>query len=118
MPLPTCPANAASAGMDSPSLDVADAPAPLPDAHRFANLTQCVAAEEFEHGDFKITKDGQLGTLLELTGVAERQDGSVLLVKTAEGQPLHMAVRGIPDATVKEFVEMVRTCKLSGSMPS
>lgn len=77
-----------------------------------------MASEEFEHGDFKITKDGQLGTLLELTGVAERQEGSVLLVKTAEGRPLHVAVRGLPDATVHEFVEMVRTCKLAGSTPS
>ena len=42
----------------------------------------------------------------------------MLLVKTAEGRPLHVAVRGLPDATVHEFVEMVRTCKLAGSTPS
>ena len=54
----------------------------------------------------------------EVTGVAERTDNSVLLVKTAEGRPLHMAVRGMPDALVKEFVETVVMCKRSGSKPS
>ena len=84
----------------------------------FANISEIVAAGDFEHGDFKITKDGQLGTLLEITGVAERTDNSVLLVKTAEGRPLHVAVRGMPDALVKEFVETVGMCKRSGSKPS
>jgi hypothetical protein len=87
---------------------------------RLENVEKCEATEEFEHGEFKITKDGALGTLFEVTGKAERTpvtDGeSSPLVKTADamGAAVHVAVRGMPVEHVHELVEMVRTASASG----
>ena len=74
------------------------------------NIEKCELAETFKHGEFVIDKDGQLGTLLEVTGKCDAApDDASPLVKLAAGRAVHVAVRGVPDADLGTLMEHFRT---------